>query len=75
MLTPDKAPKDNLYEIKFYFLDYAFLLRNAELIVEELMTKIFNSSKIFLPYAGEDVEMFLNSYIELRHLNALNKLK
>ena len=71
----DKAPKNNIHDIKFYFLDFAFLLRNAELIVEELMSKIFDSQKIFLPYEGEDVDMFLNSYIELRKLKALSKLK
>ena len=69
----DENPDHNIYEIKFYYIDFAFLLRTAELIISELMIKIFEPSFTFSPYDGIDVDSFLNNYME--SVNALSLLK
>lgn len=65
----DKIPSNHLTKVQFYFTDFIFLLELAEKIVEILSTKLLNKTQIFKQYGGENVDAFLNDYIE-----NLNKL-
>lgn len=59
----DQNPKNNVHDIRFYYSDFAYLLRVAELIIDELMQKIFELPSSFKIYEGEDADNFLNSYL------------
>ena len=54
----------SLHEIKFYFTDFVFLLRTAELIIESINNKLFNKQRSFKSYFGDEADEFLNLFIE-----------
>lgn len=60
----DQNPDHNIHDIKFYYIDLDELIRAAELIISELMLKIFGLSSSFNTYDGEDVDNFLNTHLK-----------
>lgn len=60
----DQNPDHNIHDIEFYYIDFAYLIRAAELIIDELMLKIFELSTSFNTYDGEDADNFLNTLLK-----------
>ena len=64
----------SLHEIKFYFTDFVFLLRTAELIIESINNKLFNKQRSFKSYFGDEADEFLNLFIENTEACLINKI-
>lgn len=65
----DKSPKNNIYDVKFYFDDCISLIKNAENIILKLSV-VFDCKIEFPNYTGEHMNEFLDRHIEFRTLSA-----
>jgi hypothetical protein len=60
----DENPLKNIYDVRFHHSDHLLLTQLAKIIICKIINSIYDEKFIFETYDGEDLDTFMDNYIQ-----------